>query len=133
MIVFPLAIPHQIPHNIRMAKLLIKLNSAPVDEITEIYELLESNNIDFYETDSGRWGVSVAGFWLRDESQLEQAKQLLIDYEQRRSERVREEYSVHQDSFLKRLFRQPLMIFFYLLAILVVFYITLIPFLGLLK
>lgn len=116
-----------------MAKLLIKLNGAPDDEVAEIYELLESNNIDFYETDSGRWRVSVAGFWLRDESQLEQAQDLLNGYELRRSERVQEEYNELQDSFLKRLFRQPLMVFLYLLAILVVFYITLIPFLGLLK
>ncbi|MDH5184716.1 MAG: DUF6164 family protein [Gammaproteobacteria bacterium] len=116
-----------------MPTLLIKLNSAPVDEVAEIYDLLESNHIDFYETDSGRWGISVAGFWLRDESQLELAQGLLSDYEQQRSERVQEEYNELRDSFIKRLFRQPLMIFFYLLAILAIFYITLIPFLGLLN
>lgn len=115
-----------------MAKLLIKLNSAPVDEVAEIYDLLESNHIDFYETDSGRWGISVAGFWLRDESQLQQAKQLLDDYQQQRSDRVREEYRNNQDNFLRRLLRQPAMVFIYLLAILVIFYITIVPFLDLL-
>lgn len=116
-----------------MPTLLIKLNNAPIDEVAEIYDLLESNNIDFYETDSGRWGISVAGFWLRDDAQLPQAKQLLEEYQQQRSERVREEYKGNTDSFLRRLFRQPVMVFLYLLAILGIFYISMIPFLGLLK
>ena len=112
-----------------MPTLLIKLNNAPIDEVAEIYDLLESNNIDFYETDSGRWGISVAGFWLRDDAQVPLAKQLLDDYQQQRSERVREENKGNTDSFMRRLFRQPAMVFIYLLGILIVFYITISPFL----
>jgi len=121
-----------------MATLLIKLNGASDDEVAEIHTLLETHEIDFYETDAGRWGVSVVGFWLRDDTQLAQAQQLLAAYQQERSERVREEYAAQvaagqHDSFLRRLFRQPLAVFFYLLAILAIFYLSLLPFLQLVE
>lgn len=119
-----------------MPTLLIKLNNSPDDEVQEIRQLLEENQIDFYETDAGRWGVSVAGFWLCDDTQLAQASELLHTYQQQRYERVRGEYEARhlagdKDTFLRRLFRSPLMIVLYILAILAVFYLTLMPFLEL--
>jgi hypothetical protein len=119
-----------------MPSLLIKLNNSPVDEVNEIQQLLEENAIDFYETDAGRWGVSVAGFWLRDNTQLERAHDLLHKYQQERAERVRGEYEARhlageRDSILHRLFQAPLRVLLYLLAILTVIYLTLMPFIQL--
>lgn len=119
-----------------MPKLLIKLNNIPDDEVQEIRHLLDENGIDFYETDAGRWGISLAGIWLRDEGVLPRAQELLHEYQLERAERVRDEYAArHQagerDSILHRLFRTPLRIILYLLAILAILYLTLMPFVKL--
>ena len=75
-----------------MPELLFRLNNVPEDEAFEVRQLLEENQIDFYETPGGNWGISVAGIWLRDKSQLADAKQLLDDYQRERQQRVRAEY-----------------------------------------
>jgi len=121
-----------------MPKLLIKLNNIPDDEAEEIRHLLDENGVDFYETDAGRWGISLAGIWLRDEAALPRAQQLLHEYQLQRTERVRDEYAARyqageRDSVLHRLFRSPLQIILYLLAILAIIYLTLMPFVQLIS
>lgn len=118
-----------------MAKLLMQLNGSPDDEVEEIRILLNDNNIDFYETDAGRWGISVAGFWLKDESQWHNAITLLHDYQQQRSARVRAEFEElrqrnEHDTLLRRFLRNPLAMIFNLIILLVILYFSLFPFLD---
>lgn len=120
-----------------MARLLIRLNGSPADEIDEIHELLTSNHINFYETDAGRWGISVAGFWLADESQWDQATALLRNYQQQRYEKARAEYEDlrqrnEHDTLLRRFKRQPLTVIVYIVIVLIILYLSLSPFWGLL-
>ena len=75
-----------------MSVILFRLNGAAFDEAEDIRELLETNDIDYYETSEGRWGFSVAAFWLKDPSLLPHARQLIDQYQQQRIIRVREEY-----------------------------------------
>ena len=75
-----------------MASLLYRLNDSSFDEAEEVRELLEKNDIDYYETSSGKWGFSVAAIWLNDESQQAQARQLIENYQTERSTRIRTEY-----------------------------------------
>lgn len=72
---------------------LFSLHNVPDDEAEEVRELLRGNAIDFYETPAGNWGISVPSIWLHDESQLEEAKALIGDYQKERLVRVREEYA----------------------------------------
>jgi hypothetical protein len=72
---------------------LFSLHNVPDDEAEEVRELLRSNEIDFYETPAGNWGISVAYIWLHDENELEKAKALIDNYQQERLIRVREEYA----------------------------------------
>ncbi len=60
-----------------MSVLIFKLNGVGDDEAQEVRELLSTNQFEFYETDAGRFGISVAALWLKDETQRDQAKQLL--------------------------------------------------------
>jgi hypothetical protein len=76
-----------------MAVKLFAMNGVPDDEAEEIRELLASNGVDFYETSAGNWGISVAAIWLRDESQHQQARSLIEEYQRERLTRVREEYA----------------------------------------
>ena len=64
-----------------MAKILFRLNGVPDDETNDVRELLTNNAIDFYETSSGNWGVSMPAIWLSDDDQFEKAKALLDAYQ----------------------------------------------------
>lgn len=120
-------------HNAAMAQLLIKLNNIPEDEIEEIRDLLDQNRIDYYETEAGRWGISLAGIWLRDDGQVQEAQRLLHNYQQDRERRVREEYRARleageRDNIFLRIMHSPFRVLIYLLAILAVAYLTIMPF-----
>lgn len=75
-----------------MSKLLFKLRNVPEDEAEEVRELLNEHQIDFYETSAGNWGISMPALWVREESQYQQARELLDSYQAKRSMRVRAEY-----------------------------------------
>jgi hypothetical protein len=75
-----------------MSKILFRLNGVSDDEANDVRELLAHNNIDFYETSQGNWGVSMPAIWLRDANQFQVARSLLDAYQNERGIRVREEY-----------------------------------------
>ncbi len=81
-----------------MSHLIFKLNSVPEDEAQEIRQLLENAEIPFYETDSGRWGLGFAAIWVKEKSFLEQAKQIINDYQQERYQRVRQEHEAQEEA-----------------------------------
>ncbi|GMU44808.1 MAG: hypothetical protein IT479_16180 [Xanthomonadales bacterium] len=74
-----------------MPKLLLNLRLAEDDEAEEIRALLDAHALDWYETQSGFWGISAGGIWLRDLERAAEVKALLDDYQRRRCERVRAE------------------------------------------
>jgi len=76
-----------------MAKILFRLNGVSDDETNDVRELLTNNAIDFYETSSGNWGVSMPAIWLSEDSQFEKAQALLNTYQNERTIRMREEYA----------------------------------------
>ena len=76
-----------------MAKLLFKLRNVPDDEVEEIHTLLSEHQIDFYETSSGNWGISMPALWVSDDVQYQRARELLDVYQADRSARVRAEYA----------------------------------------
>lgn len=75
-----------------MSTLLFSLRGVPDDEIIEITELLTAQNIDYYETTAGNWGISMPAIWLRDDSQREEAERILNEFHQLRVDTQREQY-----------------------------------------
>jgi hypothetical protein len=119
-----------------MAVLLFKLNGVPQDEADEIRALLDEHAIDYYETEQGNWGISLAAIWLRDAEQKERATALIDRYQEERFARAREEYEARKqagevETWLGRALRQPLRFVFYLLAILAILYLSIMPFIRL--
>lgn len=109
-----------------MAELLFKLHNVPVDEIIQVRQRLEENDIDFYETDSGAFGVGVSAIWLSNNTQLEQAKLLLNEYQAERTETAQKE-NTHQnlwDSFKKA----PLRFVFSFAVVAAILYLSTSPF-----
>ncbi len=87
-----------------MAVLIFKLRYVPDDEAHDVRELLSDNDIDFYETTAGIFGISMPGLWLKNEDQLKQARQLIDEYQQQRHDRAREEYEIRQREGTARTF-----------------------------
>ncbi len=79
-----------------MSKLLFRMRNVPDDEAQEVRKLLEDNDIEFFETFAGNWGISLPALWLVQEEQFEQARQILDDYQNRRTFRVREDYELRR-------------------------------------
>ncbi len=116
-----------------MPILLFRLNGVPDDEAEDIRALLHDNAIDYYETDAGRWGISVAAIWLRDDTHLQTARTLIDTYEEERAVRVRAEYEAlrragRHDTVWRRFRREPLMVLIYLAVITAILYFTVMPF-----
>jgi hypothetical protein len=114
-----------------MPVLLFKLTGAPEDEAEEVRELLHAHNIEFYETQSGRWAIGTAAIWLRDDSRLMEARSLLDEYQAQRVLRVREEYAASRKTGrLRSLLANPLAALLSLMFILLILYLSLAPFLN---
>ena len=112
---------------------LMKLRGVPDDELAELYELLESEHIEFYETSAGNWGISLPALWLKDESQLEHAKSVLDHYHRQRFSSAREEYEKQKNEgrargWLDLIRENPFQFILYMLIVLAMVYFSTVPF-----
>jgi hypothetical protein len=119
-----------------LATLLFRLNGVPEDEADDVRELLLRHQIDFYETQAGRWGFSVAAIWLREDAEAPAARALIEEYQRERTRRVREESAAlrragQHETLLDRLKRRPVTALVYAAIILGILYLSLMPFLRL--
>ena len=117
-----------------MAKLIFKLKSVSYDEADDIKNLLTENNIGFYESPAGNWEISMHALWLNDEAQYTQAKQLIDEYQVKRSQHIRLETQQKIDqgeyeTFIQRLFNKPIQFFITLAIIIFILYFSIMPFL----
>ncbi len=116
-----------------MAKLLYKLRGVPEQEANEIRELLERHGIEYYETEAGRWQISLAAIWIRHNDDYVHAKALLDAYHEKLFREVRADYLQRladgtADTFWQRLQREPLRVILYILAVAFIVYFTVVPF-----
>ena len=116
-----------------MAVRLFSLHNVPDDEAEEVRELLASHALDCYESPEGNWGISMPAIWLRDEGQLQQARSLIAEYQEKRLVRVREEYALLQSAGKNRTLldvirENPLRFVVYLAFIAMVIYFSIKPF-----
>ena len=119
-----------------MAVLLFPLRYVPDDEAEEVRALLNSRGIEFYETPASMFGISAGAIWLRDDSQLKVARQLIDDYQSKRHTTQRQRYEElkrqGQRPTIAHIFkRNPLQFVVYVVVILTVLYLSLKPFFAL--
>ena len=118
-----------------MAVQLFRLRGVPDDEAEDIRELLACNEIDFYETPAGNWGISMPALWLNDETQLAKAQRLIERYEDGRAARLREEYDRLKEegknkTIIDAIKEHPIRFVVYLAIIAAVIYFSTKPFLA---
>ena len=107
-----------------MSRLLFKMRHVPQDEAEDIRRLLNDHDIDFFETFSGNWGISVPAIWLKHDGQFEAARILIDDYQEERTRRMQETY--RETKTMSQVFwESPSRFFIYLSAIAIVLFISL--------
>ncbi|MGI9227474.1 MAG: DUF6164 family protein [Gammaproteobacteria bacterium] len=114
---------------------LFRLRNVPDDEANEIRDLLTNNHIDHYETPAGNWGISMPAIWLNDESQLNEAKSLIAQYQNERQARIRNEYEQGKRegkhrSIISELIENPIQFILYIAIAAVILYFSIQPFLN---
>jgi len=117
-----------------VSELFFKLRNVPEDEAADVRQLLHDNAIEFYETTAGNWGISMPAIWLQDGHQLEQARQLLKAYQEKRQ---LDAQAAYQDACAKGEQRtmwtligeSPLRFGLLLIALFFILYVSLMPFL----
>lgn len=112
-----------------MTTLLFNLRGVPEDEADEVRELLTEQDIDFYETSAGNWGMSTPALWLRNDADLEKARYVLNKYQQQRFLTARENYlqrkkTDQQKTLLKAFIEKPVLYCVYIFTILLVVYVS---------
>ena len=121
-----------------MARLLFKLSNVPDDEAQDIRDLLNNQDIHFYETNAGFFRVGLDAIWLADGSQEEQARELIRSYQAERVIRQQENYAQLVEagqvpSVWQRFCAQPIRFIALVVAIIFVASLTVVPFVMLLR
>jgi hypothetical protein len=75
-----------------MSVLFFPLRSVPTDEADDVRALLIANEIEFYETSAGNWGVSMPAIWLYQQADLEKIQPHFAEYQQKRTLEQRQLY-----------------------------------------
>jgi hypothetical protein len=106
-----------------MSKLLLNLRMVLEDEADDVRAMLDAHRIEYYETRPSRWGVSHGGIWVTHDQDMEQARQLMAEYQAQRRQRVRDERAAAlrdgtAETFAGVLRREPLRVVSTVLAIL---------------
>jgi len=102
----------------------------PEDEAQEVRDLLEENDIEYFETHAGNWGISVPAIWVKRNDQFAEARELIDEYQKQRTARIKEEFEISRqrgetktmwDSFLE----DPLRFLIYMGLVVAVLYFSL--------
>lgn len=89
-----------------MSKLVFKLRNVPIDEAQDIRELLDGNDIAYFETSAGNWGISLPAIWVHESEKFDFARQLIDEYQSERTERLQREYQLSRASGEAKTLRQ---------------------------
>ncbi|MBT5231816.1 MAG: hypothetical protein HOM11_16250 [Methylococcales bacterium] len=116
-----------------MSVLLFRLKDVPEEEIEGVVALLEANHFETFETSAGRWGISIAAIWLKNNEDYPRARALLDEFQ---STHVREVQAAYQsglqagdvETFWYRYWRMPIQMMLYFIVIAFIAYFSLKPF-----
>ncbi len=113
-----------------MTILFFSLRGVPNDEADDVRQLLTSNDIEFYETSAGNWGISMPAIWLYRHEDFNKARLLFNEYQQQRRLYQRERYlqlkaQGENNGFLRHNLNKPIRFLAYNLVIGLVLYVSL--------
>ena len=114
--------------------LLFRLNGVPEAEADAVRHALVEQDIVFYETYAGRWRLGTAAIWLdtKDVDVIARARQAIAEVQQTVLLQAREDYDP-KDTSWRRIRQQPWAFVVIMIAVALVLYLTLAPFVGFLS
>lgn len=115
-----------------MAKLVFRLNHVPEIEAAQVRELLDEHEIDYYETESGRWGFSVAGIWIKNNEDFARTRALIDAFQLEYSQKARAQYEQDKldgkiPTFWQLLKQNPTTVILYWILIGFILFISTVP------
>jgi len=118
-----------------MAIQLFKLRGVPDDEAEDIRTLLTENDIDFYETPAGNWGLSMPAIWVKTEPVKQAGEKLIDQYQEQRAISARAAYEAlkqqgEQQTLVSSFRENPLQFLVYTAIVVTVLYFSIKPFIG---
>ena len=118
-----------------MAVLLFSLRNVPDDEADAIRALLSENDIDFFETSAGNWGISAPGIWLKDSAGYERAKALLEGFQQSWAKEQKEKFrqlaqNGESNTVFNRFKQNPFQVIIYITIALFILYVSINPYVN---
>jgi len=118
-----------------MAKRLFNLRNVPDDEATQVRQLLDDQGIEYYETPARFWVFSMPAIWLIRDSDFEAASASIQRYQVQRQQQQRELYRQAKEqgrapTLWRKFLQAPVQFILTLLAIAVVLYLSLKPFMS---
>ncbi|MFK7993155.1 MAG: DUF6164 family protein [Granulosicoccus sp.] len=121
-----------------MSALIFRLRHVPHEEAEAIRNLLSENNIDWYETSAGNWGIAMPGLWAADPEQIGMAHQLIQQYQEEHSAAQRELYEQQRQlgespTLVQRLTAHPLRSIGIMVFCLFILYVSIHPFLQMIN
>lgn len=75
-----------------MPELVFRLRNVPEDEADEVRALMDENDIDWYETSAGNWGIAMPGIWVKNPEDSHRARIHIDAYQQERRTVLREQH-----------------------------------------
>lgn len=115
-----------------MAKLIFRLNHVPEPEADAVRSLLDEHDIEFYETHEGRWGLSVAAIWLKDNNDFSEARALIDEFQKQHTAKMRDEFNSEKaagrvPTMWAILRTRPLMFILYWALIIFILFVSTVP------
>lgn len=119
-----------------MATLVFRLRNVPEDEAQAVRTLLDTNNIDWYETTAGNWGIAMPGIWINNSDEVGRARSLIDAYQIERRNALQlaykdEKLSGENRTFIQSFKDSPLQVVAIILFCLFIVYVSINPFLQL--
>lgn len=91
-----------------MSTLIFKLRHVPDNEAQAIRDLLDSNQIEWFETSAGNWGIAMPGIWAANDEQVPTARELIDRYQAEHTSRQRELHEQLRQQGLQKSLKQIL-------------------------
>lgn len=112
-----------------MATLVFRLKYVPDEEADEIRQLLTDHDIAFYETNAGRWQISMAGLWVKGKEQAIKARALIHEDQIARAQTMRPiTFGQWVMGYLQHAWQNPAEAIFTLIAVLLILGVSILPF-----
>ena len=117
-----------------MAIQLFILSNVPFEEAEDIRQLLDEMKVDYHETSDGFLGLGTAAIWLNDTDRFDEVKLALEEYQAELYKQVHGDYerlklTGKQKTVFDLLLYDPLRVILYLIAVVVILYFSIMPFL----